>query len=123
MTRRAEYGAIDLPNAVKDPQRGVSYVEISLDSLTQNINPAEDLVLKAYDRVSAAYAQPIYVSGEVKTPGSSCSVQQASISVIQALALVGGFTPDASRGKVQSPAADSGNQPTSRNRFGSKRIY
>lgn len=101
VTRRAEYGAIDLPNAVKDPQRGVSYVEISLDSLTQNINPAEDLVLKAYDVVSADIAQPIYVEGEVKTPGVVMLGPQASLSVMQVLGQVGGFTPNASRGRVR----------------------
>jgi len=43
ITRRADYGTIDLPNAVKDARRHVSTVEISLDSLTQNVNPAEEI--------------------------------------------------------------------------------
>jgi polysaccharide biosynthesis/export protein len=101
VTRREEYGMIDLSNAVKDPERNVSFVEISLDSLTQNINPAEDIVLKAYDIVSAETAQPVFVSGEVTKPGPIALGEQPSISVSQALTEAGGVTPAASRGKVR----------------------
>ncbi len=101
ITRRAEYGTIDLPNAVNDPGKKVSTVEVSLDSLTRNINPAEDIVLKAYDIVSAETAQPVFVSGEVAKPGAIALGEQESISVTQALTQAGGFTPTASRGKVR----------------------
>ena len=101
ITRRAEYGTIDLPNAVKDPARKVSTVEISLDALTRNINPEEDIVLKAYDLVTAETAQPVFVSGEVTKPGAIPLNEEQSISVTQALTQAGGFTRDASRGKVR----------------------
>ncbi len=101
VTRQAEYGTIDLPSAVRDPQKGVSFVDISLDSLTQNINPVENIVLKAYDRVTAETAQPVFVSGEVTKPGPVPLGEQTSISVTQALAQAGGFTATASRGKVR----------------------
>lgn len=101
ITRKAEYGTIDLPNAVKDPARKVTSVEISLDSLTRNINPDEDMVLKAYDIVTAETAQPVFVSGEVAKPGAIPLNEEQSISVTQALTQAGGFTKDASRGKVR----------------------
>ena len=101
VTRKAEYGTIDLPNAVNDPDKKVSYVEISLDNLMQNINPAEDIVLKAYDIVSAETAQPVMVSGEVAKPGPVELGEQASISVTQALARAGGFTQAANRGRAR----------------------
>ena len=101
VTRRAEYGTIDLPNVVKDPQRKVSSVEISLDSLTENINPDEDIVLKAYDIVSSETAQPVYVTGEVTKPSAIPLGDQPSISVTQALAQAGGFTTAAIRGRVR----------------------
>jgi polysaccharide export outer membrane protein len=101
ITRRAEYGTIDLPNAVKDPQRKVSTVEISLDSLTQNVNPAEDLILKAYDMVSSETALPVYASGEVAKPAAIALGEQLSISVTEALTQAGGITSSASRGKVR----------------------
>jgi polysaccharide export outer membrane protein len=101
VTRRAEYGTIQLGSAIDDPQRKISTVEISLDSLTQNVNPAENIVLKAYDMVTAGTAQPIYVNGEVTKPSVIPLLDQQSISVTQALTTAGGFTPNASRGKVR----------------------
>jgi polysaccharide export outer membrane protein len=101
ITRRSEYGTLPLANAVEDPQRKVSTVEISLDSLTQNINPAEDIVLKAYDIVNVETAQPVFVSGEVTKPGSIPLGEQQSMSVTQALTQAGGFTSAANRGKVR----------------------
>ena len=101
ITRRSEYGPIPLPNAVEDPGRKVSTVEISLDSLTQNVNPAEDIILKAYDIVSAETAQPVYVNGEVTKPSAIPLGEQQSISVLQALTEAGGLTQAANRGKVR----------------------
>lgn len=101
ITRKAEYGVIDLPNAVKDPARKVSTVEISLDSLTRNINPAEDITLKAYDIVTAEVAQPVYVCGEVNKCASIPLNEEQSISVTRALTEAGGLTKDSSRGKVR----------------------
>jgi polysaccharide biosynthesis/export protein len=101
ITRRAEYGTIDLPNAFKDPSRKFSSVEISLDSLTRNVNPAEDIVLKAYDLVSAQTAQPVYVTGEVSHPGPIPVTEEQSLSILKVLAQAGSLTPQASRSKVR----------------------
>lgn len=101
ITRKAEYGTIDLPNAVKDAARKVSTVEISVDSLSRNINPAEDIALMAYDVVFAETAQPIYVSGEVTRSLAIPLNDEPSISVTQALAQAGGLTKDAVRGRVR----------------------
>ncbi len=101
ITRKADYGTIDLPNAVKDPGRRVSTVDISLDSLTRNVNPQEDIVLKAYDIVNVDIARPVYVSGEVTHPGPVEFNGSSSMSIVQALSQSGGFTPYAKRGKVR----------------------
>ena len=50
VTRRAEYGPIPLPNAMEDPEKKISTVEISMGSLRENVNPAEDILLQPYDR-------------------------------------------------------------------------
>lgn len=99
VTRRSEFGPIPLPSAIEDPVRKVSTVEISLESLTRDINPAEDLVLKAYDIVSAETAQPIYLAGEVTRATPIPLGEQQSVSVLQALSQAG-LTKDAKRGKV-----------------------
>ncbi len=100
ITRRAEYGPIPLPNAVEDPERKISTVEISLASLQQNVNPAEDILLQPYDVVSVERAEQIYVSGEVGKTGSLELGERESISLAQALTMSGGFTRDALKGKV-----------------------
>lgn len=101
ITRRAEYGTIPLTNAVESPDKKISTVEISLASLTENINPDEDIVLRPYDIISAEQAERIYVSGEVGKVGAIELGERDSISVAQALTEAGGFTANASRDKVR----------------------
>jgi polysaccharide export outer membrane protein len=101
VTRRADYGPIDLPNAVLNPEKKISTVEISLESLTQNVNPEEDLVLQSYDIVSAERAERVYVSGNVSKAGAIELSERDSISVAQAITEAGGFTPFAVRDKVR----------------------
>ena len=101
VTRRSEYGPIPSPNAIVDPARKVSTLEVSLDSLTQEINPAEDIVLQSYDIVSVERAERIYVSGEVGKVSAIEFGERNSISVAQALTEAGGFTQFANRDKVR----------------------
>jgi polysaccharide export outer membrane protein len=100
VTRRAEYGPIPLANAVQSADGKTSTVEISLESLTQNVNPDEDIVLKAYDIVSAEPADRIYVSGEVTKVSVIELAGRPSISVTEAITEAGGFTPFAIRDHV-----------------------
>jgi polysaccharide export outer membrane protein len=97
VSRRSEYGRIDLPGAVDNPERKISYVEISLESLTQDINPAADIVLEPYDIISVDRAERIYVSGSVVRAGAIELAERESVSVAQALTEAGGLTPTASQ--------------------------
>jgi polysaccharide biosynthesis/export protein len=101
ITRRAEYGTIPLPNAVSNPEKKLSTVEISLESLTQNVNPDEDIVLQSYDLITADRAERVYVSGEVAKVAAIELNERDSISVAQALTEAGGFTQYAVRDKVR----------------------
>ena len=101
IARRSEYGAIPLPGAVLSPDGKTSTVEISLESLTQNINPDEDIVLLAYDVVTADRAERVYVSGEVAKTAAIELAERDSISVTQALTEAGGFTQFAVRDRVR----------------------
>ncbi len=101
ITRRAEYGPIPLPNAVVDPDKKISTVEINYASLTQSVNPAEDILLQPYDQISAEQAGQIYVTGEVGKIGSLELGERESISIAQVLTMSGGFGRDAMRGKVR----------------------
>jgi polysaccharide export outer membrane protein len=101
VTRRAEYGPIPLPSTIVDPVNKSSTVEISLDNLLREINPAEDIILQAYDRVTVEQSLPVYVNGEVTRSGPVELAGKESISIIQALTLAGGFNLNALRGKMR----------------------
>ena len=101
VTRRADAGPIPLANAVEDKDKKTSTVEVSMQSLTESINPAEDIVLQSYDIVTADRAEKVYVSGEVTKVAGIELGERDTISVTQALTEAGGFTPYADRDKVQ----------------------
>ena len=101
VTRRAEYGAIPLPNAVVDPEKKISTVEISMASLRENVNPAEDILLQPYDVISVERAESVYMNGEVGRVGGLELGERDSISILQALTQSGGFSRDANRSKIR----------------------
>jgi polysaccharide export outer membrane protein len=101
VTRRAEYGPIPLPNTIVDPAKKVSSVEVSLESLTQAINPAEDILLQSYDVVSVERSERVYVSGEVTKVAAIEFGERGSMSVTQALTEAGGFTQFAKQDRVR----------------------
>jgi polysaccharide export outer membrane protein len=101
ITRRSEYGPILLPNAIVDSEKKISTVEISMGSLRENVNPAEDILLQPYDVISVERAEMVYVNGEIgKVMGLELG-ERDSISVMQALTLSGGMTKDANRTNVR----------------------
>jgi polysaccharide biosynthesis/export protein len=101
VTRHEEYGPIPLPDAVVDPERKVSTVEISLGSLRENINPAENILLQPYDVVSVGRAELVYLNGEIARTSGIELGERDSISVLQAITQSGGFTRDAKKDKVR----------------------
>lgn len=101
ITRHEEYGAIPLPGAVVDPAKKVSTVEISIGSLRESINPAENILLQPYDVISVGRAENVYVNGEVLKIAGIELGERDSISILQALSQSGGFTKDAKRDKVR----------------------
>ncbi|SRR5579875_332616 len=95
VTRRLDYGPIPLPNAVVDKATNTSSVEISMGSLHDQVNPAEDIVLQPYDQISVSRAEMVYIGGEVNRVGPVELGERDSISVIQAISMSGGLTRDA----------------------------
>jgi polysaccharide biosynthesis/export protein len=101
ITRQAEYGPIPLPESIYDPEKKISTVEISLGSLSQNVNPAENILLQPYDQVSVGRAEKVYVNGEVLRVGGQELGERDSISIAQVLSEAGGFNKDAKSDKVR----------------------
>lgn len=109
VTRRKEFGRIPLEQAI-DVDANSSAVEITLGSLKQNIDPAEDLVLRPYDVVTAEKAEMIYVTGEVSKVGGYEVGDKDSVTLTQLVTLMGGFTPTAvpDEVKILRPVRNSG---------------
>jgi polysaccharide biosynthesis/export protein len=101
ITRHEEYGAIPLPGAIVDSEKKISTVEISLGSLRESINPAENILLQPYDVISVGRAENVYVNGEVQKIAGIELGERDSISILQALSQSGGFSKDAKRDKVR----------------------
>jgi polysaccharide biosynthesis/export protein len=101
ITRHEEYGPLPLPDAVVDPEKKISTAEISIGSLTQNMNPAENILLQPYDEVSVGRAELVYVSGEVGRVGGVDLAERDTVPIAQVLAQSGGFTKDAKKNKVR----------------------
>jgi polysaccharide export outer membrane protein len=101
VTRRLEFGKIPLPTAVEDTEKKVSTVEISIGSLRENVNPAEDIVLQPFDEISVERAEMVYVTGEINHVGALELGERDSISVTQLIVMVGGFTKDAAPDKAR----------------------
>jgi polysaccharide export outer membrane protein len=95
VTRRKEIGTIPLSNAVESSDGKVATAEISMASLRQNVNPAEDIALMAFDVVSVDRAELVYVNGRVGRVGGFELGERESVSLTQLLTLAGGLGPDA----------------------------
>ena len=101
ITRHEEYGPIPLPEAIVDPEKKISTVEISIGSLQQNMNPAENILLQPYDQIQVGRAEPVFVNGEVAKVGGVELGERDSISILQVLSQSGGFSRDANKGQVR----------------------
>jgi polysaccharide biosynthesis/export protein len=101
VTRRDDAGPLPLESAIRDPETKTSSVEISLAALSQNINPAEDIVLEPNDTISAEKVEQVYVQGAVEKNGGFDIGDKDYLSSLQLISLAGGLTPDAEPEKAR----------------------
>ncbi len=99
IARRLEYGAIPLPGAHVDETGKYSVAEVDVRSVMDMTNPEENIQLLDNDVVSVSRADIVYVVGHVHRAGGF--VTNGSISLLEALALAGGFLPHAAPGKAR----------------------
>ena len=78
--------------------RGPDQIEIDLNRLLYTRNPGLNIEIKPQDIVSVSKADVVYVTGAVRLPGGFVLEDRPTMTVIQALAMAGGFTPTASKG-------------------------
>jgi polysaccharide export outer membrane protein len=78
--------------------RGPDQIEIDLNRLLFTRDPGLNIEIRPLDVVSVSKADVVYVNGAVKLPGGFVLDDRPSVTVIQALAMAGGFTPTAAKG-------------------------
>lgn len=92
ITRQKEWGRIPLPTAKDDESGKFSVAEVSLKSVLEASNPAENIVIRPHDIISVPRAEMVYVVGDVGRSGAFVLNERERISVLQTLSMAGGLT-------------------------------
>jgi len=96
IARMLEQGELPLPDAKIDDSGRFSLAEIDLTELMRNENPANNILIRPQDVVTAPRAKLVYVVGDVIKSGGFVLAERQSMSVLQALALAEGLKGTAS---------------------------
>jgi polysaccharide export outer membrane protein len=91
ISREMRYGAVPLKSAKTDPTGTFSVAEVEVKSLLAGANPADNILILPHDVITVPAAEGVYVLGEVRKPGEVALKDNATISVLQALAGAEGF--------------------------------
>ncbi len=94
LTRDAKSGVLPLPGAIVTPD-GHSSIALSLDDLLASKSPENNIPLRAGDIVSIPKGSLVYVIGNVHRAGGFPLRSSGSISLVEALALAEGLSPNA----------------------------
>lgn len=93
ITRRIEQGELPLPNARVDETGKFLIADVDVRSVMEMTNPDQNILIRPYDVISVSRANIVYVVGDVQKAGGF--VANGKLTVVQALALAGGFAPNA----------------------------
>src|SRR5690242_14595179 len=96
ITRGVEWGPIPLANAKKDPSGQFTIAQVELKDIMTAANPQGNIPIRPNDVISVPVGEMVYVIGEVNKAGGFVLAERENISVLQALALAGGLSPQAS---------------------------
>jgi len=94
VTRDSKSGVLPLPGAIVTPD-GHSSIALSLDDLLASKVPENNIPLRAGDIVSIPKGSLVYVIGNVHRAGGFPLRSSGSISLVEALALAEGLSPNA----------------------------
>ena len=95
ITRPSASGPLPLPDAHQDATGAYSIADVDLDAIMKGRDPAANIAIKPNDLITVPKARMVYVIGEVLKPGSIALADQKPLTVIQAVAIVSGFTKTA----------------------------
>jgi polysaccharide export outer membrane protein len=91
ITRRTNRGPLPVKNAIVDGEYQVA--EISVASVLNANNPAENFLVEPHDVITVPEAQLVFVMGHVKKPGGFPMREESRVSALQALSMAEGPAP------------------------------
>lgn len=101
ITRDLAWGAIPLPNAKSDPTGKYSVASVSVKSVLNATDPAENIIIMPGDIISVSKAELVYAVGSVKKPGGFSIGQSSSLTTLQVLSLAEGLEKTAAPDKAK----------------------
>ena len=122
LTRRLEWGRIPLANATDDQTGQFSVAEVSVKSIFDAKNPAENILVRPYDVITVPRADTIYVIGEVQKSGGFVVNDMAEVTVLQAALHGWRLRPCREAPGFEDPASYAGRLVENRNRGESQKI-
>jgi len=92
ITRQKQYGSLPLPNATDDPTGQYSVAEVNLQKVIEAQDPGGNIVMMPNDLISVPKAQMVYVIGDVLKPSAIALGDQKTVTVLQAMGIVAGYS-------------------------------
>jgi polysaccharide export outer membrane protein len=108
ITRNLSEGSIPVAGAFTDPTGKYSVAHINIREIMSGKSPQTNILIKPHDVVNVPRARLVYVLGNVGRPGGYVLTDNESMSITQAIALAGGWAPNAKLGSSRILRADGG---------------
>ena len=105
LTRRADQGKPDLPQAELDDSGRFWIAQVDLRELVEGRAPRADILVAPHDVLSVPRAEQAYVIGAVESPGAFLLKAREGLTVLEALAHAGGLAKyaDVKKARILSP--------------------
>lgn len=112
ITRNLSEGPIPVSGAFTDASGKYSVAHINIRAVMSGKDPEGNILIKPHDVVTIPRARMIYVLGNVTKPGGYVMTDNDSMSLIQAIALAGGWdhTAKLNQAKVLRASATGGDR-------------
>jgi polysaccharide export outer membrane protein len=112
VTRNLDNGAVPLPDAKTDPTGQFSVGSVSVKTILNATDPAQNIVVRPGDVISVSKAEVIYAVGCLNKPGGYPLNQDENFSALQVVSLAGGLTRTAAfdRAQILRPVPGSPNR-------------
>ena len=108
ITRNLNEGSIPVAGAFTDPTGKYSVAHINIREIMSGKDPQANITIKPHDVITVPRARMVYVLGNVGRPGGYVMTENETMSLTQAVALAGGWTPNASLGSARILRASGG---------------